>query len=79
MAGIENQTAEPESAVVEAHVPEEPPKPAVMPGMPTEPPPDCTPGHLNDKIFWNIDRRPPPGPSWNDIIRRAAPGGFPGW
>ena len=65
--------------MVEAHAPEEPPRPAVMPGMPTEPPPDCTPGHLNGKIFWNTDRSPPPGPTWNEIIRKAGPGGFPGW
>ena len=46
--------------------------------MPTEPPPDCTPGHLNGKIFWNTDRQAPPGPTWNDIIRKAGPGGIPG-
>ncbi len=63
--------AEPEQARAE-------PRQAVEPGMPTEPPPDCTPGHLNGKIFWNTDRSPPPGPTWNDIIRKAGPGGFPG-
>jgi phage terminase small subunit len=68
-------------ALEPASAPEQAPtaKPVVAPGMPTEPPPDCTPAHLNGKIFWNTDRSPPPGPSWNEIIRRAGHGGFPGW
>jgi hypothetical protein len=48
------------------------------PGMPTEPPLDCVPSHLNGKVFWNTDRAPPPGPTWFDAMRKAKPGGFPG-
>jgi phage terminase small subunit len=59
--------------------PPAPPRPAVMPGMPTEPPQDCVPAHLNGRVFWNTDRAPPPGPTWFDAMRKAKPGGFPGW
>jgi len=53
-------------------------KPAVEPGMPTEPPPEWTPGHLHGRMFWNTDRKPPPGPTYNDVIQKAGKGGFPG-
>jgi len=61
-------------------VPEQAPqaKPAVEPGMPTEPPPEWTPGHLHGRMFWNTDRRPPPGPTYNEVIQKAGKGGFPG-
>jgi hypothetical protein len=47
--------------------------------MPTEPPPDCTPGHLNGKVFWNTDRRPPPGLTWHEAMHLLKDCRFPGY
>ncbi|MBX3503045.1 MAG: hypothetical protein KF889_26680, partial [Alphaproteobacteria bacterium] len=55
------------------------PQRAVEPGMPTTPPPDYTPGHLNGKVFWNTHPGPPQGPTWHDVMRTMKRGSFPGY
>ncbi|MCW5744295.1 MAG: terminase small subunit [Alphaproteobacteria bacterium] len=50
------------------------PQRVVEPGMPTTPPPDYTPGHLNGKMIQRSGPRL--GPNWADALRDMKPGGF---